>query len=293
MEDLLKAVTTRKITKDDELSLRPLAQPTIAETHAIETPPPTTPESALNSLSSQPSPSSLYQTLLYLYKTTSVRQESGFNVLVPSAKAAQIIFVLVNDVLPSFWPVLGNATNSEEKRARRHLIRVLRSSSGFGALLAKLKADIEEAKDGGKGKVEGLQLIIEVFAELLEGDEILSGLYRDVTKYETRPQRADMWWKEICSVIASGRIVSLIAEGDALLEEASTNLRQKSWIADASQYSAWLGRNLRHVVDEPSEEAWSLSRRKAMALPLKRGLTLGHPGKSLTSKSLTLNNLDA
>ena len=277
MDNLLNPVSTKAISKDlDGSSSNP--RPSHHSQEVI--PRATSPESALYVLTSQPSTPALSQTLNYLSFTASISQVDGFNILLPTPRTAQIVFALVNDIVPSFWPTIKAADSADERLARKHLLRCLCSAPGLGALVATVKAEHDAIRIDGKakGKGERLVVLVEVLEELLKGDGVLLRICNDLSRYETRPGREEMVWKEVTSLVAGGRLISVVAEGELLLREQSERVGGCSWVGDGRRFAKWLGRNLRRMIERLSPKEWEETGRKAMVRCLNKALSLGYSG---------------
>ncbi|KAG8527013.1 uncharacterized protein KY384_008442 [Bacidia gigantensis] len=276
MDGLLNPVSTKDTRKAQSLDITPALPSTFPE------PAPTAPssipslETALQTLTSQPTQSRLASTLKYLSTTISARSIPGSNILLPSPKTAPIVFALVNHVVPNFWPALKNASDATTRKVRDGLFACLRSISGGGAILALLRGEIDAFKAGGKGKADTqkAEVILDFLEGLLHDDELLAQLWRDVHTFETQPVRADMLWKEVVKLFAGGTFVSVVAEMESVLREKAEGIREPTWISDGRRYAEWLGTNVQHmieVVDVEDQKAL-----KDVQQVLSKTFTLGH-----------------
>ena len=277
MDAFLNPISTRKTSEKDQAIIKDSQNSAVAKPIL---PSVDSPESALGILTSQPSSASLFQGLRYLVSSISVKHEDGFNILLPSPKSAQIVFALVKDIVPNFWPLLCKLNAGEERRAVNRLIRCVRSKSGLGALLACLRAETDELNAGGKGKGERLEIYVGFFEEVLKGDGLLFGAWGDLEKCESKPERRQLLWKEFSALVASGRLVSGVAEADVLLRERDEKVRKGSWIAEGVIFAEWLGKNLKRLIEGIGESEWAAGGRKAARIATTKSLTFGYKGES-------------
>ena len=274
MEQILNPIS---ITKNSELSstaLQPVRSEAPIEVHS--------PDNALSALTSEPDLPALERILRWLDPSTS--NQRGFNVLSPGPKAAQIIFVLVNEILPTHWRLLKEEKTSSARRSQKHLLRCLRSSAGCGAIASHIRSQIDDLK--GKTsqknvtnnvKTAPLAALIEVLEHVLSPDNLLATLWTDIGTIALSQTRVSLLWKETVSLFASGKLLSLVGEANHVLNEVSSDVREGSWIGKGDQYAKWLGRNISHVIDK-----WragdAQDSRKAILHMVGKALTLGYPG---------------
>ena len=289
MDPLLTPISTHTISKPR----KPPANPTLTTAQNDSTPathlnsdvPIDSPETALSALTAQPNQTSLFTTLRYLNSTTAKTQKSDFNILRPSPKAAQIIFALVDQVIPDYWGVLSEKHASRELLgARKSLVRCLAGCAGCGAIVSRLRGLIAEVRDAGKdvtsAKGKGklvMETLMEVLEEVLRGDDFLGALWSDINAFAAREVDVTLLWKEVVALFGAGRMLSLLAEVEVVLNEVSGEVREGSWIGKGKEYAAWLGRNLKRMIDGLEEE--DMGMRKEVTRMLGKGLGLGYPGR--------------
>lgn len=279
MESLLNPISTKAVKKTNASENGERAPETLGpDTNQQSLP--RTPEAAINVLSHQPSIHSLSQALQYLSKTCFTKHADGFNILLPNPKSAQIVFSLVNDILPHFWPALSKPKNPEEVKSRKRLLQCLRSSIGLGALLTCLRSKIDEIRGNDNKGNDALEIFCDFLQQLLHSDDFLIVLWNSLHSFEIRYARAEMSWKEIVNVIASGRLISNVAESEALLKERSIDIQESIWVADGIVFASWLGRNLLHMIQNLDENHWGNGGQQSVLLCFSRALGLGYTSES-------------
>ncbi|KAL1305668.1 hypothetical protein AAFC00_007261 [Neodothiora populina] len=203
------------------------------------------PEDVLDILRSQPDIDTLEDVLIYL----SQRQgKDGFDIRLPSPASARIVHEIVNTTIPDFWENLGGL--------RDLLLQVLRSIAGISATLARLQLLVSECKTNkqspkSSNATSPIRDLIAVLGHICNTDDLTFQILSNVRKLAQNQTRSDLLWKEYLATIATGRIVSSVAEAETVLD-LSTAADERSWLSDGSRYSAWLGRNVAHMVRQSS-----------------------------------------
>jgi telomere length regulation protein len=254
MEELLTPVST---------SYRSSNHVTTAEDHLTEVPKPvpqtspresiavSSPETALQALQAEPDFDTLKSTLRYIVH--GIPPSSAFRITLPSPTAAQLVNALVSDTVPNYWNIL-NEKNDSGKRItfkngaeRKLLLSCLRSVTGLNALLARLKALIQQSKEGKKGttrpkSVEYLEIYIEVLEAILHGENAIKLLWSEISKGPVLTQKS--LWRESVVLLAGSKILNTAAETASTINEVSEGIEKKRWIADGQLYSHWLTSNI-------------------------------------------------
>lgn len=281
MEDLLKPISTAyKADKQEDVFLTEVSvpPPKIGPIQSSISAP-STPEEALESLKSEPDFNSLATILDYLAKS------SNINLQLPSPLGSQIINVLVFDIVPNYWELLSKQKKGKggwsHIKERSQLLEALRSVSGLCAIVAKLKALLEESRRTAK-KVDSLNIstvikdYIVLLGAILEDDWRLRDLHSALSNAPRSLQQA--LWQELVAFIGGGRVLSVAAEASSLLQEASKDVENSSWIADPLTYSTWIGKNLATWASQLSmsgdDGAWD-----ALSTMLRKSMRLGYPGE--------------
>ena len=249
------------------------------------------PDDALNALQSKPDFDLLKKVLQYLDPT--VVEGDAFNIKIPGPKTAQIIFVLVADIVPDFWKLLGSNATSVHRKQEHLLLRCLSSVSGIGAITGRLRMflDIKDNahRDGSSSinnKAQVLEDLLEVLERLLRGDSFLFNIWIDVHSLPLKSPQRTLLWKDFIATLAGGKLLSYAAEADHAVNESSPDAREGSWLGDGCQYSSWLGKNLAYMLMKfkgERGEDW-----KSLAQLFSRALSLGYTGESIMKRSVTI-----
>lgn len=243
------------------------------------------PEDALEALKSKPGSDLLVRVLRWLESST--HEIESFNIKIPSPKAAQIIFVLVAEIIPDYWNSLTGKITSVQLKQKRSLLRCLSNISGIGAITARLRffLDLEDnpQRDGqssSRSKSQGLEELLGVLESLLNGSGFVFSIWIDINSLFSNLSQRALSWKEFTTTLAGGRLLSLAAEACHVINETSSNASRGSWIGNGSQYCAWLGENIAYLLMNfggKQVEDW-----KALALLVNRALKLGYTGRSIS-----------
>jgi telomere length regulation protein len=241
MEDLLKPVKTER-----NLSIRPSIQDDTPYSRKISLGAAFSPDEVLRVLKGGPDINEIKDILKFLQET----KPDSFNVKAPSAIAAQILQVLVGQTVPDFWSQLRD--DKSLKTTKRTLLDCLRSTSGLGAVLSRLKALTTAVKNNpktGDGAVspEQLRILIELTEGLLNGDLVISRVWIESDASSGTPTRRTILWREFTSIIATSRLPAAVAEAEDIVRESSGKL-DGTWIAKGSEYTKWMGRNIAHMI---------------------------------------------
>lgn len=240
-------------------------------------------EAALDILSARPDLKQLTRVLHWLDHKAA--EDANFNIKIPGPKAAQIINVLVNDTVTDYWATLNGQQPSVHLNSRRLLLRCLSSVAGIGAITTRLRSLVTSSRDSGDRKNVGEADRSELMSDLLDllqcivgKDKFINCVWTDISILIPKLSAKSLLWKELISLLASGRLLSVAAETIEILNKGSSSIKNESWIGNGKEYSSWLGRNVGAMVlhlKEEDDEAW-----KEAARLLGKGLTLGYTGKS-------------
>jgi telomere length regulation protein len=255
MEGLLTPVSTSYTDKREEDALVEIQKPEKALCKPSFKA--STPSEALEVLKNEPDHESLISTLRLLRE-----DDSEFSIFSPSPLGAQLVHILVSDILPNYWNVLvePDKTSNGRKRAKSKetsdlelLLSCLRSVTGLNALLLSFKQFIQQSKEakkavGGSSIHDVLSILLQVLADLIQGDETVEEISNSILNSTVPPVKQKAIWNEFLSIVGSGKIPGLAAEAEDVISELSKNIGEKHWIADGRAYSAWLARSITHWV---------------------------------------------
>lgn len=276
MPDLLTPLQTRSITEVDraEDQLVPVeTQQTKKPDFAISSP-----EDALEALKSKPDYATLSRALRWLKRTAP--KVGDFNINRPGPKATQIIFTLVNDIVPDYWETLSREV-CEEKSL---LIQCLSNVAGVGALTSRLRLLLSLLKDIQKpaqvtstSKTKSLESVLNVLETILARRDFITTIRDGIKGCNLHDSQKSLQWKEIVSLVASGKLLSIASEANLTLSDLSLSIEAGSWVGDGSRYAAWLGRCMQHTVEAVKVD--DVKVQKALSQLLSKGLTLGYTGQ--------------
>ncbi|RYP90114.1 hypothetical protein DL770_003736 [Monosporascus sp. CRB-9-2] len=245
MEELLTPVSQayRKRTDDEQL-LRP------SEPIKSAPKPPagfkgSSPGEALEVLKGQPSYDSLLSVLRYLRKGT--QGKHSFDVRIPNPQAAQVIHVLITEIIPNYWTVLTEGSAGQLKGDVDILLACLQSIPGINAVLTYLRALLREAKGDRRGPKQShaiftISFILDALSRLLQEDDDLKRIWSPIHSLDNHTQIRPLR-QEFITLFTSGKIISLSAEAEDILRQAD-KLQDAVWTGDGKSYIDWLGRNL-------------------------------------------------
>ncbi|KAK5658841.1 hypothetical protein OQA88_1653 [Cercophora sp. LCS_1] len=268
MDDLFTPVSTtfRSAGKTEKV---------VQETKTRRPETPTTPEDALETLRHEPDYELLASTLKFLRSS----EPSGFDIRAPGPLSARLVHILVSEIVPNYWAVLREDSKGKGS-CLEHLLWCLRSVTGVNAVLARIKAIIQEARSESreKGKKQDFSLDLSIILELLhnvihDNRSVLDTWNTAAAGLDTRALRPLI--PELLAIFGGGRIVSLAAEAISLLDadpETGKGTREYVWLGNSLRYTRWLGENIIQgkLAPETAEQ------NKFFSGLLGKGLHLGH-----------------
>ena len=281
MEDLLTPVSTSYTTKRDEVGLVELRAPQKVPNHLSIA---ATPVEALEILKNEPDHDSLISALRCL------RQDNlKFDIAAPSPLAAQLVHVLVSDIVPNYWSLIyerkkrnREPTKSKSSSELELLLSCLRSVMGLNALLLCVKQLIQQSQEskkavGGPNIQDRLTSCLEALTELISRNDTVKRLSNAPSTSTAAQPKQKAIWNEILNIFGSGKILGLAAQAEEVIGGLSKKLPVRYWIADGRAYSSWLARNITYLAKElpqDSESGW-----KGCGELLCKALRFGHSGK--------------
>ncbi len=297
MGDFLTAVKTRAILPHNEAAdIVPEQRKTTKNQHASQTI--NTPDEALEALRSKPDKWQLGRALQFLG-----RENTTFNIKLPGPKAALFINVLVNNIIPDYWASPDDesdaprtAQTSEHGWRKQSLVTCLQSVAGLGAILAQLRSLITASRDGvdktaSLGLSQHLRSLLDVLRKILAPDDFLTHVWNDINNPASKPVQRTLLWKELTSILASGKIPSLSAEASDILREKSGRVEDDVWVASSKNYSVWLGHNIVFLASTTAVE--DQGRWASLAQLLAKSYSLGYTGKFFLFKGTHILKIDA
>ena len=204
-----------------------------------------------------------------------------FDIRKPSPQSAQVVHVLVTEIVPNYWTLLKESSaNQKTSQPLDLLIISLQSIGGLNATLTYIRALLQEARRDPKGlkhspATPSFAPLLGLVACILKHNASIQSIWQAVSSTEDNAGMIRALGQDFVSLIAGGKVISLAAETEDVLHEAGM-LEEPSWVANSKLYAEWLGNDL---VD------WTRSNPAAGDLKMiadltGRGLKLGHSGQS-------------
>jgi telomere length regulation protein len=208
------------------------------------------PAEALEILRSEPDHDTLLSTLKFLGK-----EQSDFSITSPSPIAAQLVYVLVSDTVPTYWNVLQEL--SRRKKAAKQessleiLLSCLRSVTGLNAVVLSLKQHIQLSKEtqkavGGPNIQSILVILLQLLQSLLGYNQTVEAIWKNIHHSSNIPANQKAIWNKFLGLIGNGKILGVAAEAEDIINHLSKKVGERYWIADATLYCLWLTRNVTH-----------------------------------------------
>ena len=251
-------------------------------------------EDALEILKSEPDYPSLVSVLRYLNRS---RADSIISITRPSPQSAQITQVLVTQILPNYWNLLKE-DSIEPGEPRKHsqsselelFLRCLRSLAGLNAILIRLKTLIQEARSHTNESISAsyaslnLGIVLDALSLLLSKDDAVMALWETATDQVDNELKRKVLSQELLGILGGGRLLSLAAEAEQIAgQKEGGGPNTHYWIADAQEYTRWIGRNIVYAVSsEPTETT------KFISTLLLRSMGLGHSGEQRVTREVSL-----
>ncbi|KAG5953213.1 hypothetical protein E4U53_006340 [Claviceps sorghi] len=210
-----------------------------SSTHETSTPESSTPESSAPE-SSAPESSA---------PESSAPESSTFNVHVPSPQSAAIVHVLVTEIATNYWTLLQEASSSAQSSDARRLVECLQSVAGVNAIVGHVKAllllESSTSKQGlNRSDVRlHLGIFLDLLATLLEGDDAIWKLWHSSTACLTDVASRKVQTQSLLSLLASGKILSLVAEISSVSGQETVPLRAR-WLINGADFGRWIARNV-------------------------------------------------
>ncbi|KAG5927584.1 hypothetical protein E4U42_002045 [Claviceps africana] len=237
----------------------------------------------LSVLKRQPDYDSLSAALCFLVASTrrnqsSPRESSTFNVHVPSPQSAAIVHVLVAEIATNYWTLLQETSSSSPSSDARRLIQCLQSVTGVNAIVGHIKALLllgsRTSKQGLTRSDVHLHLAIflDLLATLLEGDDAIWQLWYSSTAHLTDVASRKVQTQSLLSLLASGKVLSLVAEISSVIGEETVPLRAR-WLIHGIDFSRWVARNVVAWAKAHSDDGFEL---QSCFDLFQRSLSLGY-----------------
>lgn len=222
-----------------------------------------------------------YDTLVSVLRTLVHEQDKdgGFNIGTPGPQAAKIVHVLVNEVVPNYWPLFRESSEKEEQFDIELLLGLVRNLAGLNAILLRISTLSQECAKASENKRSGtvmaLGITLDLLCEVLRGDDCVQQLWTTTVSASDATNRRIVS-RELINTLGSGKIISLSAEAERMIPQESKN--GPVWTAIGMEYSTWLARN----VIAWAKRGLVVEDKKLTAELIAKSLRLGYMGKTIS-----------
>ena len=278
MESLLTSVktTSGNQSKEDFISAQ---KP--CESLERKDGPVTSPEEVRDILKSKPDLKLLTKALRWLVQR--IDESSDFNIRIASPKSAQVIHTLVNDVVLVYWQNLNGEEASSQAKCRKSLVSCLRSVAGIGAIVSLLRLLLGELKSSQhqsiNSKYQPIEELLSFLSSVLEGDQCIESLWKDINAYTKVSSQRSLQWKELLSLIASGKVLAIAGEASLALRDSDSSIQNESWVGNGSLYAQWLGSNVQYMIHNVQRH--NIEGQISISKLMSKALNLGYKGISM------------
>jgi telomere length regulation protein len=258
MDELLRPVQTSKSKPSSSLIAEIPSRP---KSHKFSTA-----SEIIDTLKDQPDPEVLHGITQSLNTGNS---ETG-DIRVPSATSTQILRLLVDEIVPTYWT---NLEDDDSQKSLRHLlIQCLRSFPGVEILVSRIKSLLATPKAGLR-----IAVLLSVLQATLAGSDFIRRVFDDIDGSTSNDTQKSLYMKETSKLLCNGQILSTAARAEAILRE-DKEIRKPLWVADGNKYSKWLAQNMSFAVASVVLDAsgeWV-----HLAFLFGRSFSLGYQGQS-------------
>lgn len=267
MDSLLNAVSTsRKAPAQDVASARKLETRLTALNNA---------DDVVVALKGQPDLGIFRSVIQFLTEGES----HTVDIKIPSSKTAQILALLINEVIPSYWQQITESPT--ETVLLENIRQCLRSLPALGLIVSRLRVLCKEAEGssdtGKRGYLESqATTLIALLEFVLRGDDVAREIWDSFQAAEITETQINFFWKESIAILGSGKLVSTASQTeDVLLKTLVTT--DRTWLADGKKYTTWLAQNTARLVIAAGYNS-SVAVVGATQL-LAKSLSIGYTGK--------------
>ena len=276
MNHILNSISTTsspEISKDESIRL---AQPPEA---GKENYPLGDSKDILEALKSKPDLDLLTKVLKWL--NTYTGRKSELNIQKPNPRNAQIIFTLVNDIVPVYWHILNSKEQLSCTKQRYWLVLCLRNVAGINAIISRLRSLVGQLKESqsqaeiaAADRSQPIETLLQVLENVLDGGEFIASVWNAIRKITEEPSQRSLQWKELLSLVASGKVLSMASEANFAIQKSDTTVKKATWIIDGKAYALWLGRNIHYMNMDLQHD--DIEGQRLLSHLLSKALNLGY-----------------
>ena len=246
----------------------------------------------------QPDDQDFFAVLQYLQ--FGIDGKHDFNVCASSAKASQILNVLITFTLPDRWPSINSKHISKhDAQVKQMFLSCLSCVAGISALTVQIK-NLSMMKDASRSASLHLRDTLSVLAAVLSGNGFVYKMLRQIIDFHKKPMQKVVLWQELTALLAGSKVLSSVAEATldsltALLggskelsaaADATLADEEVLWLGKGNQYCAWLAKNIAYASSKSL--ATETETHKMLATLLKRNMSLGYPEVVVEEMCMTL-----
>ena len=240
-------------------------------------------DDVLGVLKSKPDFEDLTRSLRWL--VSQLDEKSTSNLRQPGPKAAQIVFVLVNDIIPEYWPILNNGEHRNAK-LKNLLVSCLRNVTGVSAVYTCLRLLISQMKDSQShtkvstaSKTHAIVEILSFLQALLDGSKFFLTLWKDINAFVNQAVQKILQWKELLTIVASGKLLAAASEATMATRDSSMSVQEGSWVDNGGLYATWLGENIQYMISNFQQD--NVDGLNSVSQLLSKAMHLGYKGMCL------------
>ena len=246
----------------------------------------------------QPDDEDFFAVLQYLQ--FGIDGKHDFNVCKSSAKASQILNVLITFTIPDRWPSLNSKHISKhDAETKQIFLSCLGCVAGIGALTAQIK-NLSKMKDASRSASLLLRDTLSVLAAVVSGNGFVNKMLRQIIDLHKKPMQRVVLWQELTVLLAGSKVLSSVAEAtlDAVtaslvgskvlsaVADATLADEEALWLGKGKEYCTWLAKNIAYASSKTL--ATETETHKMLATLLKRSMSLGYSGTVVEEMYMTL-----
>lgn len=215
-----------------------------------------------------------------------IERKHDFNVKIGSTTSAFLLNALVVTTITVYWDSLKSIKNE-----RVVLLDCLSSVPGLTAVrayLVNLIKDFPERGDRDKPAAISIKLMVRravsLLAEILvpeRSHNFLSKVVADIPRLPVHPAARETLIQELVSLVSGSKLHSTISEAIVFVGFLDFKNEEGAWMGDSRQWSTWLGANV--ACAAARFEVRDGKRFEILGSLVKRGFSLGHPGKIMSN----------
>ena len=232
------------------------------------------PEDALRILRAQPSGDQFENVIEYLLQ--GIQDQGDFNIQTASPVASQLLNVFTTTVISDRWSILTSPDSSKaDKYLAQSILRCMTSSSGLGALTARLRSllDSPQIRKNGSSPFLAFEATVSFATRLFQQQGFFAHLLAQVQTSRDPSRKLLALWNETIALLAGSKMLNVFQEA-ATLPELNDTIPQL--FREPDEYGRWLGGSIALAaidVSAADNKTWSL-----LASFFSRALSLVHKG---------------